>query len=128
MLCPFCRDSSRRFKMYYMYRETNFGTLTCVPCREVYYIVSLSRRVHYQRFHCNYIRCCIYYWEKLKGGYHKSCTHTLTWSLYIWITPTEIPHGYMYTDYAQCQVINLYQWQCIQNVYVRKKSFPVCIK
>ena len=29
-----------------------FGTLTCVLCREVYYVVSLSRRVHYRRFHC----------------------------------------------------------------------------
>ena len=32
-----------------------FGTLNCVLCREVYYTVSLSRRVHYQRFHCMYI-------------------------------------------------------------------------
>ena len=32
--------------------KQNFGTSTCVLCREVYYIVSLSRRVHYQRFHC----------------------------------------------------------------------------
>ena len=29
-----------------------FGTLNCVHCREVYYIVSLSRRVPYWRFHC----------------------------------------------------------------------------
>ena len=33
--------------------KTIFGTSTCVLCREVYYIVSLSRRVHYQKFHCN---------------------------------------------------------------------------
>ena len=26
-------------------------TLNCVLCREVYYTVSLSRRVHYRRFH-----------------------------------------------------------------------------
>ena len=29
-----------------------FGTLNSVLCREVYYTVSLFRRVHYQRFHC----------------------------------------------------------------------------
>ena len=29
-----------------------FGTLNCVLCREVYYIVSLSHRVPYWRFHC----------------------------------------------------------------------------
>ena len=29
-----------------------FGTLTRVLCREVYYTVSLSRRVHYRRFYC----------------------------------------------------------------------------
>ena len=29
-----------------------FGTLKSVLCREVYYIVSLSRRVHYRRFDC----------------------------------------------------------------------------
>ena len=33
--------------------ETIIGTSTCVLCREVYYTVSLSRRVHYRRFHCN---------------------------------------------------------------------------
>ena len=31
-----------------------FGTLNSVLCREVYYTVSLFRRVHYQRFHCMY--------------------------------------------------------------------------
>ena len=41
-----------RFKNY---RETNFGTLNCVLCREVYYTVSLSQRVHYRRFHCIHI-------------------------------------------------------------------------
>ena len=45
-------SSLRRFKMYLKYRETNFGTMACVLCREVYYTVSLSRRVHYRRFHC----------------------------------------------------------------------------
>ena len=29
-----------------------FGTSACVLGREVYYIVSLSRRVPYRRFHC----------------------------------------------------------------------------
>ena len=29
------------------------GTSSNVPCREVFYIVSLSRRVHYRRFHYN---------------------------------------------------------------------------
>ena len=33
-------------------RKTFFGTSTCVLCREIYYTESLSRRVHYQRFHC----------------------------------------------------------------------------
>ena len=33
--------------------RTIFGTSTCVLCREVYYTVSLSRRVHYRRFHCS---------------------------------------------------------------------------
>ena len=31
-----------------------FGTSSSVPCREVFYIVPLSRRVHYRRFHCNF--------------------------------------------------------------------------
>ena len=39
-----------------IYRETYiFGILTCVFCRKVYYIVSLSRRVHYRRFYCIYL-------------------------------------------------------------------------
>ena len=29
-----------------------FGTSYSVLCREVYYTVSLFRRIHYQRFHC----------------------------------------------------------------------------
>ena len=32
--------------------RTMFGTLAYVFCKEVYYTVSLSRRVHYRRFHC----------------------------------------------------------------------------
>ena len=47
-------SSSRRFKMYYDYREANVWDLDLCPCREVFYIVSLSRRVHYRRFHCIY--------------------------------------------------------------------------
>ena len=29
-----------------------FGTSNSVLCREVYYTLSLFRRVHYRRFHC----------------------------------------------------------------------------
>ena len=32
-----------------------FGTWTCALCREVYYTVSLSRRVHCRRFHCMHV-------------------------------------------------------------------------
>ena len=32
-----------------------FGTSNSVLCREVYYTVSLFRRVHNQRFHYNYV-------------------------------------------------------------------------
>ena len=42
-------SSSRRFRTM---GKQIFGTLACVLCREVYYIVSLSQRVHYRRFHC----------------------------------------------------------------------------
>ena len=33
-------------------RACNCGTSNSVLCREVYYAVSLFRRVHYRRFHC----------------------------------------------------------------------------
>ena len=46
------------------YRENNFGTSNSVLCREVYYIVSLFWRVHYQRLHCIYT--------------HSPCTCTCT--------------------------------------------------
>jgi len=38
-----------------------FGTLKSVLCREVYYIMSLSRRVHCWRFYCipTHIRVCM---------------------------------------------------------------------
>ena len=37
-----------------IFRENNFWDLHLCPLyREVYYIVSLSRRVHYRRFHCS---------------------------------------------------------------------------
>ena len=41
----------RRYQSY-MTLCTNFGTLICVLCREVYSIVFLSRKVHFQRFYC----------------------------------------------------------------------------
>ena len=44
--------SSRRFRSIRTIGKQIFGTLNCVLCREVYYTVSLSRRVHYRRFHC----------------------------------------------------------------------------
>jgi hypothetical protein len=34
-------------------RRMYFETASHVLCREVYYTVSLYRRVHYQRFHCS---------------------------------------------------------------------------
>ena len=36
-----------------------FGTSNSVLCREVYYTVSLFRRVHYRRFHC-IVCACVY--------------------------------------------------------------------
>ena len=39
--------------------KTAVGTLTCVLCREVYYTVSLSRRVHYRRVYCNIYLLCL---------------------------------------------------------------------
>ena len=56
-----------RFKNY---RETNFGTLNCVLCREVYYTVSLSRRVHY----CMEVPLYTHYYTPL----YRSILHALT--------------------------------------------------
>ena len=47
-----------------------FGTLTCVLCREVYYIVSLRWRVHYRRFHCSSITLL------QQRGRNASCLYT----------------------------------------------------
>ena len=56
-------SSSQRLSMYRNCKEGSFfGTSSSVPCREVFYIVSLSQRVHYQRFHYTELSyaCCIH--------------------------------------------------------------------
>ena len=69
-------SSSRRFKLYCYYRETKFSGPRTVHCREVFNTVSLSRRIHYQRFHCIYIiimlcMCtCNTYKISTFGGFH----------------------------------------------------------
>ena len=52
-------SSSQKFKLYsYILNigKQNFQVPRIIQCREVYDTVSLSRRVHYQRFYC----VCIY--------------------------------------------------------------------
>ena len=45
-------SSSRGSKCTKTIGHVIFGTSNSVLCREVYYTVSLFRRVHYRRFHC----------------------------------------------------------------------------
>ena len=47
--------------MYWNHRESvYFWTSSSVPCREVYYTLSLSQRVPYQRFYCTHHFLCRY--------------------------------------------------------------------
>ena len=55
------------FKVPFDYREENFGTSSCVLCRESVLVsecpcfrVSLFQSVHYLRFHCMYVHVVLY--------------------------------------------------------------------
>ena len=63
-----------------------FGTSNSVHCREVYYTVSLFRRVHYRRFHCIYthspctcvhvhIHACIHIYNVYVHIHACTCSH-----------------------------------------------------
>ena len=92
--------SSWRLSMYWNCKlgRQFFGTSSSVPCRVVFCIVSLSRRVHNQRFHYTELSyaCCMHTFVYVVCAYNICVYIPIIWNMRairVWITGYYMP-GY----------------------------------